>query len=270
MKIARIRLVNGKGEEEIHYARPLDPEGGSMEVLKGDPFQGLHPTGKSITEFTLLAPFVPAAILCIGLNYRRHAEEMKAKIPQFPILFFKNPSALNAPGAFIQIPRKMPSTQVDYEGELAIVIGKACRNVSRENALSHVLGYTVANDVSARDWQKDWGGSQWCRGKSFDTFAPMGPWMVTADEISNPNALRIITKVNGETLQDSNTGDMIFDVPALIEFLSADTTLPAGTIILSGTPEGVGVGRIPQRWLHPGDCVEVQIEKIGTLSNLVS
>ncbi len=266
MKIARIR----NGENEVHYATPLDSEGKTMEILSGDPFQGVRETGKTVDKFTLLAPMVPAAILCIGLNYRRHAEEMNAKVPKFPILFFKNPSALLDPGASITIPRKLLSTQVDYEGELAIVIGKACRNVTRESALDHVLGYTVANDVSARDWQRDWGGSQWCRGKSFDTFAPMGPWLVTADEILDPNALRISTRVNGETLQDSNTEDMIFDVPALIEFLSGDTTLPIGTVILTGTPSGVGVGRTPQRWLHPGDLVEVEIEKIGLLSNPVA
>ena len=267
MKIARIRI--GNGEEEIHYACPVDPEGTSMEILSGDPFQGVHPTGRVVSEFTLLAPMVPAAILCIGLNYRRHAEEMGARIPKFPILFFKNPSAIHDPGAPIAIPRKLASTQVDFEGELAIVIGKSCRNVSREHALAHVLGYTVANDVSARDWQKDWGGSQWCRGKSFDTFAPMGPWIVTSDEIPDPNALRITTRVNGEIMQDSNTADMIFDVPSLIEFLSSDTTLAEGTVILTGTPEGVGVGRTPQRWLKDGDTVEVEIEKIGTLSNPV-
>jgi len=143
------------------------------------------------------------------------------------------------------IPRKLVSTQVDFEGELAIVIGKECRNATRENALSHVLGYTVANDVSARDWQKDRGGSQWCRGKSFDTFCPLGPWIVTADEITDPNSLGITTRVDGEILQNSSTADMIFDVPALLEFLSGDTTLPVGTVILTGTPEGVGVGRTP-------------------------
>lgn len=267
MKIARIRI--GNGEEEIHYARPLDPEGKTMEILSGDPFQGLHPTGRTVSDFTLMAPMVPAAILCIGLNYRRHAEEMKARVPQWPVLFFKNPSALQDPGAPVLIPSQLPSTQVDFEGELAIVIGKTCRNATRENALSHVLGYTVANDISARDWQKDRGGSQWCRGKSFDTFAPMGPWIVTTDEIQDPNALRITTRVNGETLQDSSTADMIFDVPSLIEFLSGDTTLPAGTVILTGTPEGVGMGRTPQRWLQHGDRVEVEIEGIGTLSNPV-
>lgn len=241
-----------------------------MELLEGDPFQGVHPTGSIVREFTLLAPIVPAAILCIGLNYRRHAEEMKARIPQWPVLFFKNPSALQDPGAPIVIPRKLASTQVDFEGELAVVIGKECRNVTRENALDHVLGYTVSNDVSARDWQKDWGGSQWCRGKSFDTFCPLGPWIVTTDEIPDPNTLHITTRVNGEVLQDSNTADMIFDVPSLIEFLSGDTTLPAGTVIITGTPEGVGLGRTPPRWLEKSDLVEVEIEKIGTLRNPVA
>jgi len=266
VKIARILLSDGV----IHYARPLDDQGSSMEILSGDPIQGVHLTGEHITTFTLLAPMVPAAILCIGLNYRQHAAEMNAKIPKFPVLFLKNPSAILDPGAPIQIPRKLVSTQVDYEGELAIIIGKNCLNATRENALDHVLGYTVANDVSARDWQKEWGGSQWCRGKSFDTFAPMGPWIVTRDEIPDPNALRITTRVNNETLQDSNTSDMVFDVPALIEFLSGDTTLPVGTVILTGTPSGVGVGRPPQRWLREGDSVEVEIEKIGILSNPVT
>ena len=239
MKIARIRIV----ENEVHYATPVDPQGRSMEILSGDPFQGVHPTGKAVSDFTLLAPMVPAAILCIGLNYRKHAEEMKAKIPKFPVLFLKNPSSLQDPGAPIRLPRKLVSTQVDFEGELAVVIGKTCRNATRDNALSHVLGYTIANDISARDWQKEWGGSQWSRGKSFDTFAPMGPWMVTPDEIPDPNALRITTRVNGEILQDSSTADMIFDLPALIEFLSGDTTLEAGTVIITGTPEGVGQGQ---------------------------
>jgi 2-keto-4-pentenoate hydratase/2-oxohepta-3-ene-1,7-dioic acid hydratase in catechol pathway len=247
----------------------MNEQGSCMEILSGDPFEGVRGTGLLVSCFTLLAPMVPAAILCIGLNYRKHAEEMNAKIPRFPILFFKNPSALLDPGSSISIPRHHVSTQVDYEGELAIVIGKSCRNATRENALDHVLGYTVANDVSARDWQKDWGGSQWCRGKSFDTFAPMGPWLVTSDEIPDPNRLRITTRVNGEILQDSNTADMIFDVSALIEFLSGDTTLPVGTIILSGTPSGVGVGRTPPRWLQRGDRVEIEIENVGILSNPV-
>mgnify|MGYP006279826845 CR=1 FL=1 len=272
MKIARI-LLNGSGDGEIHYARPLDPQtgaGGPMELLSGNPFQGVHPTGEVITEYTLLAPVVPPVIFCIGLNYRRHAEEMGARIPQYPVLFFKNPSALLDPGAEILLPRNLVSTQVDFEGELAVVLGKTCRNVTREEALDHVLGYTAANDVSARDWQKERGGSQWCRGKSFDTFAPLGPWIVTPDEIPDPGVLGITTRVNGEVLQDSNTADMIFDIPALLEFLSGDTTLPAGSVILTGTPEGVGMGRNPQRWLQQGDRVEVEIAGIGVLENRVS
>ena len=149
------------------------------------------------------------------------------------------------------------------------MIGRRCKNVSRADALDYVLGYTCGNDVSARDWQKEGGGSQWCRGKSFDTFCPLGPVLVTPEEIPNPNALRISTKVNGETLQDCSTADMIFDVPALIEFLSGSTTLLPGTVILTGTPHGVGMARTPPRWLQPGDTVAVEIEKIGVLTNPV-
>jgi 2-keto-4-pentenoate hydratase/2-oxohepta-3-ene-1,7-dioic acid hydratase in catechol pathway len=262
MKIARIELEEG----EIRFAR-LTEEG--LELLEGDLFGGFLATGKKAGKHRLLAPIIPHAILCIGLNYRAHAEEMKSRLPDYPVLFFKNPSALLNPGASIHIPRTPVSTQVDYEGELAVVIGTTCKNVSRENALDHVLGYTCANDVSARDWQKQWGGGQWCRGKSFDTFAPLGPYLVTPDEIPNPNALEIATRVNGEVLQQSNTADMIFDVPALIEFLSGETTLAKGTVILTGTPSGVGLGRTPQRWLQPGDRVEIEIEGIGVLENLV-
>ena len=156
------------------------------------------------------------------------------------------------------------------ECELAVVIGKSARNVSRERAYDYILGYTCANDVSARDWQKTDGGGQWCRGKSFDTFLPLGPVLVTADEIADPHALSISTRVNGETLQHSSTGDMIFDIPTLIEFLSASTTLLPGTVILTGTPSGVGMARNPQRWLQPGDSVEVEITSIGTLKNPVA
>jgi len=152
---------------------------------------------------------------------------------------------------------------------LAVVIGKRCKNVSRTDALNHVLGYTCANDVSARDWQKERGGGQWCRAKGFDTFCPLGPHLVTTDELPNPNALRIRTLVNDEVLQDSNTGDMIFDVPTLIEFLSGSTTLLPGTVILTGTPPGVGMARQPRRWLNPGETVSIEIEKIGTLTNPV-
>ncbi|MFW6169027.1 MAG: fumarylacetoacetate hydrolase family protein, partial [Planctomycetota bacterium] len=155
------------------------------------------------------------------------------------------------------------------EAELAVVIRKACKNVDRRNAFEYVLGYTCANDVSARDWQTKWGGSQWCRGKTFDTFCPLGPCLVTPDEIPNPNSLAIKAVLNGQTMQECNTSDMIFDVPELIEFLSGSTTLQPGTVILTGTPHGVGFARQPPRLLQPGDSITVEIEGIGQLTNPV-
>jgi 2-keto-4-pentenoate hydratase/2-oxohepta-3-ene-1,7-dioic acid hydratase in catechol pathway len=152
---------------------------------------------------------------------------------------------------------------------LAVVIGRECKNVRRQNALDYVLGYTCGNDVSARDWQAQWGGGQWCRGKTFDTFCPLGPCLVTADEIPNPNQLKIKTILNGQAMQDWTTEDMIFDVPTLIEFLSGSTTLRPGTVIMTGTPHGVGFARTPPVWLKPGDEVTVEIEKIGRLTNPV-
>lgn len=217
----------------------------------------------------LLAPIEPVAIFAIGLNYRQHAIETGATIPDFPVLFMKNIAAVQNPGDPIILPRHLRSDEVDYECELAVVIGERCRNASKADALRYVRGYTCANDVSARDWQKRRSGGQWCRAKSFDTFCPLGPVLVTPDEIPNPNALNIRTLVNGEVLQQSNTGDMIFDVPTLIEFLSGSTTLLPGTVILTGTPSGVGMARTPARWLQPGDVVTVEIEKIGALTNPV-
>ena len=262
MHIARLQLANSAALARLH------PDGTTTR-LSGDLFSTLTDTGERITG-KLLAPLEPRAILCIGLNYKKHAEETNAPIPKHPVLFFKNPGALQNPGDPILLPRKLRSDKVDYECELAVVIGKTARNVSRERAYDYILGYTCANDVSARDWQKTDGGGQWCRGKSFDTFLPLGPVLVPADEIPDPHALSISTRVNGETLQQSSTGDMIFDIPTLIEFLSASTTLLPGTIILTGTPSGVGMARNPQRWLQPGDCVEVEITSIGTLKNPVA
>jgi len=237
--------------------------------IAGDIYGEFSVTEREATVGKLLAPVAPSNLLCIGLNYRRHAAEGKAPIPEFPVLFMKATSAVQNPGDPILLPRHLRSDQVDYECELAVVIGRRCKNVARENALEHVLGYTCANDVSARDWQGKWGGSQWCRGKTFDTFAPLGPCLVTPDEIPDPNALAIKLVVSGETLQDWNTNDMIFPVPALIEFLSGSTTLLPGTVILTGTPHGVGFARKPPRWLSPGDSVTVEIEKIGALTNPV-
>ena len=189
-------------------------------------------------------------------------------IPEYPVLFMKAPSAVQNPGDPILIPRVERET-VDYECELAVVIGREAKNVSREDALSHVLGYTCANDVSARTWQIEKGGSQWNRGKTFDTFCPLGPDLVTTDEIPDPNDLAIKTVLNGEVLQDWTTSDMIFDVPTLVSFLSESTTLLPGTVILTGTPQGVGFARKPPIFLAAGDTVTIEIERIGALTNPV-
>lgn len=243
----------------------------SGQILKadGDPFQGLKSSGEAAALQKLLAPVRPVAVLAIGLNYRRHAAEGGMPVPEFPVLFMKTPSALQHPEEPIELPRHLASEQVDYEAELAVVIGKTCKNVDRQSALKYVLGYTCGNDVSARDWQLKKGGGQWCRGKTFDTFLPLGPELVTPDEIPDPGNLKIQSRVNGQTMQDWHTGDMIFDVPALIEFLSGSTTLEAGTVILTGTPHGVGAAQKPPRFLQPGDQVEIEIERIGVLRNPV-
>ena len=263
MKILRYRDPAGR----VHLAK-VEADGRAFRI-DGDLLQAFAVTSEPADIAARLSPLAPTQIIGIGLNYRRHAEETKAKIPEYPIVFFKNLLAATGPEQPIVIPAHLASSEVDYEGELAVVIGRTCRNVSRERALDHVLGYTCANDVSARDWQIARGGSQWSRGKSFDTFAPLGPWLVTKDEIPDPNALRISTTLNGERVQDSTTADMIFDVPRLIEFLSGDTTLAPGTVILTGTPAGVGMARKPPRWLAPGDVVTVEIEGIGQLTNTV-
>jgi 2-keto-4-pentenoate hydratase/2-oxohepta-3-ene-1,7-dioic acid hydratase in catechol pathway len=263
MKI--IRYLDSDGSE--HYGA-LAPDGSAIE-LAGALFSQLRPTYRPAQIKKLLAPLVPSQILGIGLNYRRHAEETKAKVPEFPVLFGKALNSLQNPGDPIFIPTRLASEQVDYECELAVVISRPCKNIDRAQALDFVLGYTCANDVSARDWQKKKGGGQWSRGKSFDSFCPLGPCLVTPDEIPNPNALAIRTILNGHTVQDWNTNDMIFDVPSIIEFLSGSTTLLAGTTILTGTPHGVGMAVSPPRWLKPGDSVSVEIENIGTLTNPV-
>lgn len=263
MKI--VRYLDSTGA--THYGAQNDD--GSVEKLTGDVYASLENTGQTADVQKRLAPIVPTAILCIGLNYRHHAAESGMDAPENPVLFTKGINTLQHPGDPIEIPTRLASHEVDYECELAVVIGKACKNVSRENALDYVLGYTCANDVSARDWQIKKGGGQWCRGKYFDTFCPLGPCLVSTDEITNPNALTISTVLNGETVQDWNTNDMIFDVPTLIEFLSGSTTLLPGTVILTGTPHGVGMAAKPPRWLAAGDNVEISIGGIGTLSNPV-
>jgi 2-keto-4-pentenoate hydratase/2-oxohepta-3-ene-1,7-dioic acid hydratase in catechol pathway len=263
MKI--IRYSDSAGQ--IHHA--AQQADGSALVIEGDLFGSYSVSDRKADVAKLLAPVDPRAILCIGLNYKFHAEESGMAIPENPVLFMKSPGAVQNPGDPILLPTHLKSNSVDYECELAIVIGKKATNVSKEDAFKYILGYTCANDVSARDWQKNGGGGQWCRGKTFDTFCPLGPVLVTPDELPNPNALKIKTILNGEAVQDWNTNDMIFDVPTLIAFLSADTTLLPGTVILTGTPQGVGMARKPPLWMKTGDSVTIEIEGIGSLTNPV-
>jgi len=260
-----IRYTDAQGS--IKFASQ-QPDGSALEI-DGDIYGKHSVTNRRADVKKLLAPIQPTAFFCIGLNYKRHAEEGKNPIPQFPVLFMKNPAAVQNPGDPIVLPRKLQSTQVDYECELAVVIGKPCKNATKENALDYVLGYTCGNDVSARDWQKDFGGGQWCRGKTFDTFGPLGPALVTKEDIPNPNALKIKTTLNGQVMQDWTTEDMIFDVRTLIAFLSGSTTLLPGSVIMTGTPHGVGAARKPPVFLKAGDTVTIEIEKIGQLTNPV-
>lgn len=243
---------------------------GLATILEGDLFTGLKDTGEKAGVMKWLAPVVPSAILCIGLNYHDHAKETGSKIPRYPILFMKNPASLTNPGDPIVIPQScMDPMEVDYEIELAVIIGKSTKNVPAEKALDYIFGYTVANDVSARRWQKNAGGGQWIRGKSFDTFCPLGPALVTSDTINDPQNLALETIVNGKIMQKTNTSDMIFSVAEIIEYLSSGMTLLPGTVILTGTPSGVGFVQKPPAYLKPGDMVEMTIEQIGTLTNRV-
>ncbi len=263
MKIARVELANGDVTYAVQQAdgRLLRAEG---DLMAGD----ITATAEVVDPKRWLPPIVPRAILCIGRNYAEHAAEGGAPPPDFPILFMKNPNAAIGHEAPIRLPR-VCEDEVDFEGELVVVLKKAALNVPRNAALSYVLGYTIGHDVSARVWQDKKGGSQWCRGKSFDTFAPLGPVLVTSDEIPDPSRLSICTTLNGREVQKSTTEKMIFDVPTLISFLSQDTTLLPGTIIMTGTPEGIGWARMPKLSLHAGDSVTIAIDRIGSLTNPV-
>ena len=208
----------------------------------------------------------PGKIVCVGRNYAEHARERGGEVPTQPIFFLKSSNTLCGPGDAIVVPPS--SSQVDYEAEMAVVIGKGGKNIPEDKAYEHVAGYTCMNDVSARDLQH--ADKQWFRGKSCDTFAPLGPWIVTKDEIPDPHQLRISLTLNGETMQDSNTGNMIFSVPFLVSYLSRTLTWEAGDILSTGTPEGVGAGRTPPVFMKPGDSVSVTVEKIGTLTNPIA
>ena len=263
MKIVRYQDSSGA----IHHG--CQHNDGRTTELSGDIFGDYRDSGEPAEIAKLLAPFIPVDILCIGLNYAFHAKEGGNEMPEFPVLFMKNIGAIQNPGDPIIIPKAIKCEKVDFECELAVVIGKECYNVSQADALDYVLGYTCAHDVSERHWQKNGGGGQWCRGKTFATFCPIGPCLVTADDIPDPHDLSIKTTLNGEIMQDWKTNDMIFDIPRLIEFLSAGTRLLPGTLLLTGTPHGVGGARKPPIYMKDGDQVTISIDKIGDLHNPV-
>ena len=265
MKLAR--CIDERGQ--TLWVNPTGPST-AVPYLGSDPFSGLQPGTKGIAVSRWLAPVRPTDIYGIGLNYRAHAAETGATLPELPVVFMKPSTAVTDPGSPILLPTACEhGPEVDYEAELAVVIGKTARDVPVQHALDYVFGYTCANDVSARRWQKHAGGGQWVRGKSFDTFCPLGPVLVTADEIPDPQGLPIRSVLNGRTMQSSSTADMIFSVAELIAFISRDTTLLPGTVILTGTPEGVGFARQPPVYLADGDTIEISIDGIGTLSNPV-
>jgi 2-keto-4-pentenoate hydratase/2-oxohepta-3-ene-1,7-dioic acid hydratase in catechol pathway len=241
----------------------LGPDGvrqAEAAVLHGEPFDP--------QSVRTLAPVPdPQKIICVGLNYADHAKETGATVGDEPVIFNKFPTALRADGEPIALPKA--SSQVDYEAELVVVIGRAAKHVSREESLSYVGGYAVGHDVSARDWQKGKPGKQWLLGKSFDSFAPCGPFLVTPDEVGDAGKLDIRLRLNGQVMQDSNTRQLIFPIDFLVAYLSSAVTLLPGDLIYTGTPPGVGMAREPRVFLQPGDTVEVEIEKLGVLRNPV-
>ncbi|MFH2058257.1 MAG: fumarylacetoacetate hydrolase family protein [Pseudomonadota bacterium] len=243
---------------------------GQANIIQGDIYTRFKKTRVKKIVKKLLTPIMPTVIYCIGFNFMPHIKETGFKLPEYPILFMKNLGAAAAHLDDIKIPASCENPpQVDYEAELAVVIKNKIKNVSVDKALDSVLGYTCANDISARIWQMHGGGKQWVRGKSFDTFCPFGPWIVTSDELKNPDDLEIECVLNGKTMQKGNTRDMIFSVAQLISFLSESTTLFPGTLILTGTPSGVGFTRQPPVFLAPGDILETKIKGIGQIKNLV-
>ncbi len=237
------------------------------ERCETDPaFAEQHST--PLAEVDLLAPIPrPGKVLCLGLNYRDHAAEGGMDVPEEPVVFSKAATSVIGPGATICLPRV--SHKVDYEVELAFVIGRTARHVPEGRGLDHVAGYTVLNDVSARDYQLEKAGGQWMLGKSFDTFCPTGPWLVTADQVSDPHDLDLTCTVSGKMLQSSNTRQMVFTVPQIVEYLSRILTLEPGDLVATGTPPGVGFAQKPPRFLRPDDVVECTVQGIGTLSNPV-
>ncbi|NOZ05448.1 MAG: fumarylacetoacetate hydrolase family protein [Chloroflexi bacterium] len=275
----RLGAVAGDLVIDLHASRPAIPDNMRAFLEAGDPawdaareLSQLAAQGKGSDLSTYPAGDVrfhtpipnPSKVIAVGLNYRDHCREQGVEPPPHPILFAKFPTAVTGPNEVIRWSPSLTS-QVDYEAELAFVVGKRAYRVPVEEAWDYVFGYTAANDISARDLQ--FGDKQWVRGKSLDTFCPLGPVLVSRDEITNPHALAIRAILNGETMQDSSTGEMIFSVADLLSFISQAMTLNPGDVVLTGTPPGVGVFREPQRFLRDGDEISIEIEGIGRLTN---
>lgn len=259
MRLVRFESADGV----VQFGRMEDS--GTACPARGPALDALDFAEEPLHVRRLLAPIEPPNIFAIGRNYRAHVEETGARLPERPLVFMKPTTAVTGPDKPIVLPAAAPQ-EVDFEAELVIVIGRRARRVQTKQALEFVLGFTCANDVSARDCQRN--DKQWPRAKGFDTFCPVGPWIVTPDEI-DPDACPIRSRLNGQPMQDANTSQMIHKVSALISYLSQQFTLLPGTLILTGTPEGVGFARRPPVFLRPGDVIEIEIDGIGTLSNPV-
>jgi 2-keto-4-pentenoate hydratase/2-oxohepta-3-ene-1,7-dioic acid hydratase (catechol pathway) len=264
MKI--IRFVSGKQKVLYGVYNPEHPN--CAKIIEGNIFGTYKITSQEIQIKKLLAPIIPINILALGINYKKHGDETAISYPEQPVLFLKATTSITGHEGPIILPAAGPD-HVDYEAELAVVIGKEAKNVMPDKVMDYIMGYTCANDVSARDWQFEKQKGQWARGKSFDTFCPLGPWIVTKEEIEDPNNISIRAILNGQTVQESRTSNMIFNIQEIVSNLSRSMTLLPGTVILTGTPEGVGFTRQPPLFLKTGDIVSIEIEKIGTLTNKV-
>ena len=273
--VASVGLTDGNSVWNIDHLNQNQP--GStrkvIELMIAEPGLINESTrGKTelhLGEVRLLAPIVdPGKLFCIGRNYADHASEMGSSVDEYPVVFCKFPSVIIGPGESVKLP--VISQQVDYEAELVVVIGRGGSNIEQSDALEHIFGYTCGNDISARDWQKNGPGGQWLLGKSFDTFAPLGPWIETVDGIPDAGNLEIQLTLNGQVMQSSNTRHLIFNIPYLVSHLSKFCELHPGDLIFTGTPSGVGAARKPPVFLKPGDQMEVSIGQLGSLKNDIS
>ncbi|KAI0022999.1 fumarylacetoacetate hydrolase [Xylariomycetidae sp. FL0641] len=275
-RLVRFLARNG----HVYYGDAILPQGvkdiaqtKKARIISGDIFGKHEVTDQVMDVRLLLAPLAledVKTVRCLGLNYELHAKESGLPIPKYPVLFYKPVTSLAGPTDPIPVhPQAQVSEGLDYECELVAVIGKTCADVSEADALAHVLGYAIGNDVSHRDWQLARGGGQWSLGKGFDGWAPYGPGLVSGEVVRDPQTLRITTRLNGRTVQESNTADMIFSVAKTIAFLSRGHTLLPGDLIFTGTPSGVGMGRNPKLWMKDGDVVEVELENVGVCTNKI-